>query len=138
MLPALEWLRKRPSHEPSVAIVNKAWTHHVVQADGRVNTPAFTFCGLDRLRTGIRGHDVFVTPRWRYADPRSGLLTGAEWQSARPIVCRSLGLTPQPVPTLAMLSEKLYATYRAVAARLPDRFCRYKGFPGCQAKLILE
>lgn len=103
-----------------MAIVNKAWTHHVVRDDGRVDAPAFAFCALARPRIAIRRRDVFVTPSWRYADPRAGLLAGTEWQSARPVVCRSLGLIPQPAPTLAPLSEELDATYRAVAARLPD------------------
>ena len=48
---------------------------------------------LDALRTALRRRDVFVSPSWRYADPRLGLLDGAEWLAARPIICRSLGLT---------------------------------------------
>jgi hypothetical protein len=41
-----------------------------------------------------------VRPSWRYADPRAGLLTGSEWEVARPIICRTLGLTPDPEPVL--------------------------------------
>ena len=138
LLQALEWLRERPDHEPPIAIVNKAWTHHVVRDDGRIDAPAFAFCALDRLRVAIRRRDVFVTPSWRYADPRAGLLAGAEWQSARPVVCRSLGLTPQPAPTLAVLSEELDATYRAVAARLPDnKHVRFETIAGKQ-ELVLS
>lgn len=68
----------------------------------------------------IRRRDVFVSPSWRYADPRAGLLTGPEWEAARPIVCRSLGLTVQPEAALAALTQELEETYRRVAARLPD------------------
>lgn len=138
LLQALEWLRVRPDHEPPIAIVNKAWTHHVVQDDGRIDAPAFAFCALDRLRVAIRRRDVFVTPSWRYADPRSGLLAGVEWQSARPVFCRSLGLTPQPAPTLALLSAELDATYRVVAARLPDnKHVRFETIAGKQ-ELVLS
>ena len=138
LLQALEWLRVRPDHEPPIAIVNKAWTHHVVQDDGRIDAPAFAFCALDRLRVAIRRRDVFVTPSWRYADPRSGLLAGVEWQSARPVICRSLGLTPQPAPTLALLSAELDATYRVVAARLPDnKHVRFETIAGKQ-ELVLS
>lgn len=138
LLQALEWLRVRPDHEPPVAIVNKAWTHHVVQDDGRIDAPAFAFCALDRLRVAIRRRDVFVTPSWRYADPRSGLLADVEWQSARPVICRSLGLTPQPAPTLALLSAELDATYRVVAARLPDnKHVRFETIAGKQ-ELVLS
>ena len=65
LLQALDWLRERPDHEPPIAIVNKAWTPHVVRDDGRVDAPAFAFCALDRLRVAIRRRDVFVTPSWR-------------------------------------------------------------------------
>lgn len=72
------------------------------------------------LRTALRRRDVFVAPSWRYADPRIGLLDGAEWLSARPIICRSLGLTVDAKTTLDALSAELDATWYAVAARLPD------------------
>jgi hypothetical protein len=78
------------------------------------------FCTLDALRTALRRRDVFVAPSWRYADPRIGLLDGAEWLSARPIICRSLGLTIDAKTTLDALSAELDATWQAVAARLPD------------------
>ena len=61
-----------------------------------------------------------MTPSWRYADPRSGLLAGSEWEAARPIVCRSLGYTADPEPVLAAIAEELDQTYRQVAARLPN------------------
>ena len=120
LVQALQWLHDRPDHDPPTTIVDKAWQRHVFGEDGRVDAQAFAFCTLDKLRVAIRRRDVFVSPSWRYADPRAGLLAGAEWEAARPIVCRSLGLTAQPEPTLSMLAQELDATYRAVAARLPD------------------
>jgi TnpA family transposase len=68
----------------------------------------------------LRRRDVFVAPSWRYADPRTGLLDGAEWEATRPIICRTLGLSADPEPTLTALATELDRTYRAVVDRLPD------------------
>ena len=105
---------------PATTIVDKAWQRHVVGDDGRVNARAFAFCALDKLRVAIRRRDVFVNSSWRYADPRADLLAGAEWEAARPVICRSLELSVQPQSTLAALTQELDETYRRVAARLPD------------------
>jgi len=120
LLKALEWLRHRPDHDAPTDIVNKAWQRHVKQEDGGTDPAAFTFCALDQLQTALRRRDVFIAPSWRYSDPRTGLLTGPEWDTARPMVCRSLALTFNPEPTLAALALELDQTYRAVAARLPE------------------
>lgn len=120
LLQALQWLHDRPNHDPPLIIVDKAWQRHVVRENGQIDASAFIFCALDKLRTAIRRRDVFVSSSWRYADPRAGLLAGSEWEVTRPIICRSLGLSAQPEPTLDMLAKELDTTYRAVAARLPD------------------
>ena len=116
---ALQWLHQKPDHDPDTTIVDKAWKRHVVGEDGKVNASAFAFCVLDKLRVAIRRRDVFVNPSWRYADPRAGLLAGAEWEAARPVICRSLELSAQPQATLTTLTQELDETYRRVAARLP-------------------
>ncbi|WP_321823961.1 Tn3-like element ISXc4 family transposase [Xanthomonas citri] len=117
---ALQWLHEKPDHDPPTAIVGKAWQRHVVQDDGHINATAYSFCALDKLRSAIRRRDVFISPSWRYADPRAGLLAGAEWEASRPIVCRSLSLSAQPEATLSELTRELDETYRRVAARLPQ------------------
>jgi hypothetical protein len=138
LLQALQWLHERPDHDPPVDIVDKAWQRHVLGQDGRIDAPAFAFCALDRLRVAIRRRDVFISPSWRYADPRAGLLCGSEWEATRPIVCRSLGLSAQPGPTLTMLANELDATYRAVAARLPyNEAVRFETVAGKQ-ELVLS
>lgn len=119
------WLR---SHEKSIKpekqapreVITKPWRRHVVREDGSVDPRAYTFCVLDGLRKALRRRDVFVSPSWRYADPRAGLLTGPEWEATRPIICRSLGLSADPAPTLAALTAELDQTYLAVAERLPN------------------
>ena len=112
--------RHAAGRKPPLAVVTRAWERHVMREDGGLDDHAYVFCVLDRLRNALRRRDVFVTPSWRYADPRSGLLAGSEWEAARPIVCRSLGYTPDVEPVLAALTEELDQTYRRVVARLPD------------------
>ena len=100
-------------------IITKPWQRHVLREDGKIDVHAYIFCVLDRLHCALKRRDVFVSPSWRYADPRSGLLDGAEWEAARPVICRTLGLSPDAGPVLAALAEELDQTYGAVAARLP-------------------
>ena len=120
----LDWRR---THEAPVKpeppaprdVITKPWQRHVLREDGSVNPRAYTFCVLDGLRKALRRREVFVSPSWRYTDPRAGLLAGAEWETTRPIICRSLGLPTDPAPALAVLATELDQTYCAVAARLP-------------------
>ena len=133
---ALEYLKRReaPARAQDVApsaVVTTAWRRYVYGANDAVDHRAYTFCVLDQLREALRRPDVFVTPSWRYADPRRNLLAGAEGEAARPIMCRTLGYSPRPEPILAALSDELDQTYRAVVARLPNnpavRFERIDG-----------
>lgn len=124
---AFDWLRaninmgrKKPCNDAPREIVGKAWRRHVLREDETVDFHAYTFCMLGELHTALRRRDVFVAPSWRYADPRAGLLDGAEWEATRPIICRTLGLSADPEPTLTAMAAELDRTYRAVAARLPD------------------
>ena len=126
--------REAPARAQDVApsaVVTTAWRRYVYGANDAVDHRPYTFCVLDQLREALRRRDVFVTPSWRYADPRRNLLAGAEWEAARPIMCRTLGYSPRPEPILAALSDELDQTYRAVAARLPNnpavRFERIDG-----------
>lgn len=125
LVDSLVWLRlhlanKKRTDDAPMAVVRKAWQPHVVRSDGSFDLRAYVFCVLDALRDALRRREVFVTPSWRYADPRRGLLEGAAWTAARPLVCRSLGLSQEPAPTLDALMAELDATWQAVAARLPD------------------
>jgi TnpA family transposase len=105
--------------QPPLDVVTKAWRKYVLKDDGVIDRKAYTFCCLDRVRAAVRRRDLFVTPSLRYADARSGLLSGAAWEAARPLVCRSLGHSLSADATLATLSQQLDATYRTVAAKLP-------------------
>ena len=103
---ALEYLKRReaPARAQDVApsaVVTTAWRRYVYGANDAVDHRAYTFCVLDQLREALRRRDIFVTPSWRCADPRRNLLAGAEWEEARPIMCRTLGYSPRPEPILA-------------------------------------
>ena len=78
------------------------------------------FCVLGQLHEALKRREVFVERSWRYADPRAGLLEGAEWEATRPVICRTLGLPTQAQPLLDSMAEELDQTYKAVAARLPE------------------
>jgi TnpA family transposase len=115
LLAAYNWLRDQQDRNKSDnnaprEVIDKAWRRYVVQKDGRV---------------------VFTRPSWRYADPRANLLSDAEWEATRPIICRTLGLAPDPQPILDSLAAELDKTYREIARRLPDnpdvRFEKVKG-----------
>ena len=86
---ALEYLKRReaPARAQDVApsaVVTTAWRRYVYGANDAVDHRAYTFCVLDQLREALRRRDVFVTPSWRYADPRRNLLAGAEWEARYP------------------------------------------------------
>jgi TnpA family transposase len=140
---ALGWLRAnadrgKPPNDAPREVISRAWKPHVLGENDQVNLRAYTFCVLDGLRSALRRRDVFATPSWRYADPRAGLLAGAEWEAARPIICRTLGLVSEPEPVLATLSDELDRTYRAVAARLPENPAVRFETTGGQTDLIVS
>ena len=140
---AIDWLRlnmtrKTPTSPAPRDVVGKAWHSQVFRDDGAIDLRAYTFCVLDKLQTSLKRRDLFVAPSWRYADPRAGLIDGAEWEATRPIICRTLGLSAQPEPTLTALAHELDSTYRAVAARLPDNHAvRFETVAGKQ-ELVLS
>jgi len=133
---AFDWLRanedqRQPSEKAPRGILTKAWEGNVLREDGGIDTHAYTFCLLDQLQAALKRRDIFVSPSWRYADPRAGLLDGAEWEAARPVICRTLGLTMDSGPVLASLTEELHHTYQTVRSHLPGnpavRFERVEG-----------
>lgn len=142
---ALTYIQKN-YHQPAfantapLAVVNKTWRRYVlVDPDKQtVDQQAYIFCVLDQLRTALKHREVFVSKSLRYADPRKGLLSGIEWEAARPMICRTLGLFLDPQPLLDELACELDQTYRSVAARLPDNSAvRFEGLPG-KEELILS
>ena len=98
---------------------------------------AYTFCVLDGLRGAIKRREVFVAPSVRYGDPRQGLLSPVAWETARPLVCRTLGWEPEAESALTRLRQELDDTYRRVQIHLPhNTSVRFEGKPG-QEELVL-
>jgi TnpA family transposase len=109
----------------------------IISITGRTNKEttidpiAYTFCVLDKLQAALKRRDVFISPSWRYADPRANLHSGAEWEAIRPMICRSLNLTTDPSSTLANITDELDQCYRLVASNIDSnpavRFETIKG-----------
>jgi hypothetical protein len=122
---AFAWLRENEQKQKNAdkaprEVIRKPWKPYVINEDGTLDHRAYTFCVLDELHKALRRRDIFMTPSWRYADPRAGLLKGDEWESVRPVICRTLGLLDDPKPVIDSLSKELDQTYRTVSARLSN------------------
>lgn len=124
LLAALRYLRTadgqaKPRASLPVEFAPKAWRGRV-QKDGVIDRQAWAVCLADCMRSALRKRSLFAAPSQRYSDPRIGLLDGLAWEAARPAVCRSLGLSQSADEEIARLSAQLDASYRQVAADLPN------------------
>ena len=116
----LEGRKRVRVDDVQLEVVTSAWRPLVVLPDGEVDRRAYTFCVLDRLRDALHHHDVFVARSERWGDPLAKLLSGPAWESARPLICRTLDHQPTPDAELTALSAELDAAYRQTVGRLPD------------------
>ncbi|EMX0366197.1 Tn3 family transposase, partial [Salmonella enterica] len=143
LVEALCWIeanlkKKKTDNDAPREIINKPWQQHVVRKDGSIDFHAYTFCALKELQLTLKKRDIYVTPSWRYADPRAGLIEGKEWEALRPIICRSLGLSSTPGATLSAIATELDATYRDVRDRLPENPAVRFAENGDKTELILN
>jgi TnpA family transposase len=137
VLRALQFLRDlegQPRPEMGTAPtewLSRAWRRLVMRSDGRLDRRFYSFAVLEKLKEGLARRDIFVRPSERWGDPRSKLLQGREWESARAQVCRILDLSPSAEVELEGLATELDAAYRRVLANLPKnmdvRFERANG-----------
>ena len=111
--------RKAKLRAPPVEFVPQGWQARVVR-DGQVDPKAWALCLVERMRAGLRRRDLFASPSLCYADPRAGLLDGAAWESARPAMCRTLGVSSSGAEEVAGMASRLDAAYHATAGRLPE------------------
>lgn len=86
---------------------------------GAIDLTGYRLCLLNRLRAAIRRRDIYVASSFRYADPGKGLLDGAAWESGRPAVCRTLGVSSQANQELDDLSRRLDQAFKHTAAKPP-------------------
>ena len=124
LLDAVEYLRavhagvKRPGPLPT-AFAPADWLAQIKTGEGSIDLTGYRLCVLDGLRRGLRRRDIFPVRSIRYADPRKGLLTGAAWETARPMICRTVGVSASAEEELAGLTRRLDLAYRETAARMP-------------------
>jgi hypothetical protein len=117
-LRALEGRKKVSFDEVPVEVLSPAWRRLAGEPGGPLDRRAYTFAVLERLRSALRARDVFVPRSQRWSDPRAKLLAGAGWETARPRVCRTLGLSMEPANALPRLAAELEEAYRRTAGRL--------------------
>jgi TnpA family transposase len=125
ILDAIEYLRSvvddkpRPGPAP-MAFVPEAWKRQVRTENDVLDMTGYRLCLLDRMRVAIRRRDLFVSPSFRFGDPRKGLLDGAAWDAARPAVCRTLGVSSNAAEEIDRLSQRLDEAFRHTASNLPQ------------------
>jgi hypothetical protein len=125
VLDAIEYLRTvvdekpRPGAAPT-AFVPEAWKPQVRTENDALDMTGYRLCLLDRMRGAIRRRDLFVSPSFRFGDPRKGLLDGAAWDAARPAVCRTLGVSSNATEEMERLSRRLDEAFRHTASNLPQ------------------
>ncbi len=126
LIDALDWLREnltqpKLSSPAPQAIVKKAWKADTYgEEEQAFNLHAYVFCVLSSLQASLKRRDIFVSPSWRYSDPRANLLAGKEWTSSKTMVCRALNLSRTPTQSLNSLALELDGTYKAVSGRLSE------------------
>jgi hypothetical protein len=88
-----------------MAFVPEAWKRQVRTENDAIDMTGYRLCLLDRMRGAIRRRDLFVSPSFRFGDPRKGLLDGAAWDAAPHTF----------VPDIGMLGEQ--RAYISLAGR---------------------
>jgi len=101
-------------------IVSAAWKRRIFAIEKEPDWRAYTLCVLECLQDALRRRDVFVSLSERWGDPRAKLLQGAEWEEARPTICRVLSRDADPQPEITRLTQVLNEAYRNTAANLPQ------------------
>ena len=96
----------------------EGWRPRVIRG-GEIDSKAWTLCLVERIRAALRRRDLFAAPSLRYSDPRAGLLDGTVWESARPAVCRTLGVSASGPKETTRMAARLDTAYLVTAARLP-------------------
>lgn len=135
-LGGIDWSsRSRLLTDPPLSVVGKGWQRlafgdsgevtaangnaNGARPDGRVDRKAYALGTLEALHEAMKGREVFVEPSERWSDPRAKLLSGDEWEAARPGVLHALGLSSEPEEYLRKAAEHLDEAYRRTAENLP-------------------
>ena len=141
VLEALEYLRSSgwkgrylPDDAP-LGAVGKGWEGmlHDGDADGRVDDDArdnvassgkverktYSLGVVEVLQDSLKRRDVYVAPSERWVDPLAKLLSGEEWEAARPQVSKTLELPTNPGEYIEELERSLDEAYCRTAENAP-------------------
>jgi hypothetical protein len=136
---SLVWLRDKPNNKPPAEIIGNAWRRHIFNNEKQIDLNAYKFCALEKLQAALKRRDIFISPSWRYSDPRANLYSNLEWEEMRPMICQALDLTSDPTLTLANLTEELDQTYQMVAANLDNNpFIRFETINGREELILTQ
>jgi TnpA family transposase len=136
---ALDWLKSKSKKEAPMVLVSKTWKRYVLEKGNQFNKTAYIFCVLERLQGALKRRDLFVSPSWRYSDPRANLHGGTEWEAIRPVICRSLNLTSEPHGYLQELVNELDETYKLVAKNFDNNpFIRFDLIKGNEELILTQ
>ena len=139
IIQALDWLKSKSKKEASMALVSKTWKRYVLDKENQFNKTAYIFCVLDKLQGALKRRDLFVSPSWRYSDPRANLHGGKEWEAIRPVICRSLNLTNEPHGYLQEFVNELDDTYKLVAKNFDNNpFIRFDLIKGNEELILTQ
>jgi TnpA family transposase len=116
----LEGRKRIQIEEVPLGVVAGSWKQLVFGEGGLLGRPAYTLCVLEALCNALRKREVYAPGGRRWSDLRARLLSGPAWEAQRAGVCRGLGLSPDPGPTLAALGRELDEAYFAVAEDLEN------------------
>ncbi|RUR14069.1 Tn3 family transposase [Legionella sp. km772] len=139
IIQALDWLKSKSKKEAPMALVSKTWKRYVLDKENQFNKTAYIFCVLDKLQGALKRRDLFVSPSWRYSDPRANLHGGKEWEAIRPVICRSLNLTNEPHGYLQEFVNELDDTYKLVAKNFDNNpFIRFDLIKGNEELILTQ
>ncbi|MDP9475010.1 MAG: Tn3 family transposase [Actinomycetota bacterium] len=102
------WDRNAPGNAPGDGKPNST-------SNGKVERKAYSLGVVEALQDGLKRRNVYVAPSERWADPRAKLLSGEEWEAARPQVLRTLELPADPGEYIGELDHRLDVAYRRTA-----------------------
>ena len=100
--------------------VTSAWRRWVCPNGDEVDRRAYTLCALEGLRDAWVRHDIFVENTRHWVDPRAQLISGYDWETSRPRICRMLRLSPVVDDEIALFRVELDQAYHRTAAGFDD------------------
>ena len=119
-LKSLEVENKRSMDGAPLKLIDNNWKKYIFTENNAIDRQAYTFCFIDQFRDALSRREVFVNGSFRYADPRTGILSGDDWLSERLQVCRAIGRSTDSEKEIEILSSQLDKAYRSLESNLPN------------------